>query len=137
VPDHRPHNYYLAARCRLLSLGSSETSVHFYHTTGRHAPKDSITQPGEYIQFKIGAQGCFKTNAICSADWGPTVREAPKRLVIFQILCQTCCVWTVWTCAKNLAPTGIQSPDRPARSQSLYRLSYPGPSNSNLVKVIT
>jgi hypothetical protein len=28
----------------------------------------------------------------------------------------------VWTCAKNLAPTGIRSPDRPARSQSL-----PGP----------
>jgi hypothetical protein len=32
-----------------------------------------------------------------------------------------------WTCAKNLAPTGIRSPDLPARSQSLYRLSYPGP----------
>jgi hypothetical protein len=30
---------------------------------------------------------------------------------------------TVWTCAKNLAPTGLRSPDRPARSQSLYRLS--------------
>jgi hypothetical protein len=30
----------------------------------------------------------------------------------------------VWTGAKNLAPTGIQSPDRPARIQSLYRLSY-------------
>ena len=24
-------------------------------------------------------------------------------------------------------PTGIRSPDRPARSESLYRLSYPGP----------
>jgi hypothetical protein len=34
----------------------------------------------------------------------------------------------VWTCAKNLAPTGIPSPDRPARSQSLYRLSYPAHS---------
>jgi hypothetical protein len=33
----------------------------------------------------------------------------------------------VWTCAKNLAPTGIRPPDRPTRSQSLYRLSYPGP----------
>ena len=31
----------------------------------------------------------------------------------------------VWTDAENLAPTGIRSPDRPARSQSLYRLSYP------------
>jgi hypothetical protein len=30
----------------------------------------------------------------------------------------------VWTGAENLAPTGIQSPDHPACSQSLYRLSY-------------
>jgi hypothetical protein len=33
---------------------------------------------------------------------------------------------TVWTGVENLARTGIRSPDRPARSQSLYRLSYPG-----------
>jgi hypothetical protein len=26
---------------------------------------------------------------------------------------------------ENLAPTGIRSPERPARKQSLYRLSYP------------
>ena len=31
----------------------------------------------------------------------------------------------VWTGAENLAPTEIRSLDRPARSQSLYRLSYP------------
>jgi hypothetical protein len=31
----------------------------------------------------------------------------------------------VWKSAENLAPTGIRSSDRPARSQSLYRLSYP------------
>jgi hypothetical protein len=34
--------------------------------------------------------------------------------------------WTpgsVWTCGKNLAPTGIRFPDRAARSQSLYQLS--------------
>ena len=30
----------------------------------------------------------------------------------------------VWTGAENLAPTGIRSPDRLARSQSLYRLNY-------------
>jgi hypothetical protein len=34
----------------------------------------------------------------------------------------------VWTDAKNLAPTGTRSPDRSARSQSLYRLSYPAHS---------
>ena len=31
----------------------------------------------------------------------------------------------VWTGAENLAHIGIRSPDRPARSQSLYRLRYP------------
>ena len=32
---------------------------------------------------------------------------------------------SVWTGAESLAPTGIRSPDRPVRSQSLYRLRYP------------
>ena len=27
---------------------------------------------------------------------------------------------------RKITPTGIRSPDRPARSESLYRLSYPG-----------
>ena len=39
----------------------------------------------------------------------------------------------VWTGAENLAPTGIRSPHRPARSQSLYRLCYPAPSWIHLV----
>ena len=30
----------------------------------------------------------------------------------------------VWTDAENLAPSGIGSPKRPARSHSLYRLRY-------------
>jgi hypothetical protein len=37
--------------------------------------------------------------------------------------------WTpgsVWTGAENLAPTGIRSPARSPRSESLYRLSYRG-----------
>ena len=35
------------------------------------------------------------------------------------------CPGPVWTGAENLAPPlGIPSPERPARSQSLYRLSY-------------
>jgi hypothetical protein len=37
-----------------------------------------------------------------------------------------------WTRAENLAPTGIRSPDRPSRSESFYRLSYPA-HNSLLV----
>jgi len=31
-------------------------------------------------------------------------------------------------CVKSRPPTGIRSPDHPARRQSLYRLSYPGPT---------
>jgi hypothetical protein len=34
----------------------------------------------------------------------------------------------VWTGAEILVPTGILSPDRPARSESLHRLRYPGPT---------
>jgi hypothetical protein len=33
----------------------------------------------------------------------------------------------VRTGGDNIAPTEIRSPERPARSESLYRLSYPGP----------
>jgi hypothetical protein len=33
----------------------------------------------------------------------------------------------VWTFMENLARTGIRFPDRQVRSESLYRLSYPGP----------
>jgi hypothetical protein len=29
--------------------------------------------------------------------------------------------------AENITPTGFDPPDRPARRESLYRLSYPGP----------
>ena len=32
----------------------------------------------------------------------------------------------VWTGAENLSPTGIRSSNHPARSESLYRLSYLG-----------
>ena len=35
---------------------------------------------------------------------------------------------SVWTGAENLAPTGILFPNGPARSESLYRLSYRGPN---------
>ena len=42
----------------------------------------------------------------------------------------------VWTDAENLAPSGIRYPDRPARSESLYRLSYHGPHSSNNINII-
>ena len=40
----------------------------------------------------------------------------------------------VWTGTENLAPTLIRSPDRPARNESLYRLSYPGRSGIRRAK---
>jgi len=39
-----------------------------------------------------------------------------------------------WIGAENLAPTRIQSPDRPARSQSLYRVRYPAHRSWHYVK---
>jgi hypothetical protein len=42
----------------------------------------------------------------------------------------------VWTCAKNLAPAGIRSPDRPARSQSLYLLSCPAHTHYSVQGII-
>ena len=42
----------------------------------------------------------------------------------------------VWTGAENLAPTGIRSAYRPARSESLYRLSYRGPPGLHMLSYI-
>jgi hypothetical protein len=42
----------------------------------------------------------------------------------------------VWTGAENLAPAGIRSPDRPTRSQSLYRLCYRAHNNWRNRKLI-
>ena len=39
----------------------------------------------------------------------------------------------VWTCAKISPATGAAFPERPARSESLYRLSYPGPLDNNSI----
>ena len=43
---------------------------------------------------------------------------------------------SVWTGAENLAVTGIRSPDRPARSESLYRLSFRGPHHQGYRRTV-
>ena len=43
---------------------------------------------------------------------------------------------SVWTSLNDLALTGISSPDSPARSQSLYRLIYPGPKKTKVTITI-
>jgi len=40
----------------------------------------------------------------------------------------------VWTGAENLAPTGIPSPDCPARSQSLYQLRFPAHTQNGITE---
>jgi hypothetical protein len=40
----------------------------------------------------------------------------------------------IWTGVKNLAPTGIRAPNRPARSESLYRLRIPAHKGSLQIK---
>jgi hypothetical protein len=43
----------------------------------------------------------------------------------------------VWKGAENVAPTGIRFPDRQARSESLYRLSYRGPHTFLIININT
>ena len=67
-----------------------------------------------------------------SARWGWVV-NAMVRSLYRRERTSTHCMrgWVgprVWAGAENLFPTGIRSPDRPARSESQYRLSYHGPS---------
>ena len=59
--------------------------------------------------------------------WGWVVSTTPRPLYP-QERPGTHCTgdWTIWTDAGNLASTGILSPDRPVRSESLYRQRYRG-----------
>ena len=43
----------------------------------------------------------------------------------------------VWTGAENLVPNGIRSPYRPARSQSLYRVTRPTGLYTEAIKLCT
>jgi hypothetical protein len=87
--------------------------------TGHQGPRVVV------YSFLTSVQGGGEWSAPCSGcftpgkDPVPVVQEAG---------------WApgpVWMCAENLTPTGIRSPDRPARSQSLYRLSYPAQGEGN------
>jgi len=42
----------------------------------------------------------------------------------------------VWTGAERLTPTGIRSPHRETRRESLYRLSYPSHNIINILEKI-
>jgi hypothetical protein len=65
------------------------------------------------------AQLRFKTTAL---EGGEGSASRPGRFLPPE---KTRYLGPVWTGVENLAPTGIRSPERPARSQSLFRMSYP------------
>ena len=86
--------------------------------TGRTAHRGS-----RGIALPFHDQGTRRGWGVSVTTW-PLLIPGKDTLPIFQEAC-----WApgpVWTDAENLASTGIRSPDRPARSQSLYRLSYRG-----------
>ena len=67
-------------------------------TTALEGGEGSASRPGPSLPRKV------KVTIVQEAGWTPG---------------------PVWTGAENLAVTGIRSPDRPARSQSLCQLRYP------------
>ena len=114
-------------KCRRISLIHIEhvnclgikVEVKFLPRTGHEGPEGeqmySSTLPSTSTLDGVGDQRHAQATLPPGKDPVPIVQEAG---------------WApgpVWTGVENLATTGIRSPDRPSRSESLYRLSYPGP----------
>jgi len=74
--------------------------------SGRHKRRIEIYH---YYFSNLGAGLGWAVNATTRPFYPQGINWAPE---------------PVWTGTENRAPTGIQSPDRPARSESLYRLRY-------------
>ena len=74
--------------------------------------------------MRVGSQRHSPAALPLGKDRVPIVREASWTSV------------SVCTGAENLAPTVIRSPDSPACSESLYRLSHPGPTGTGRLKNI-
>jgi len=86
-------------------------------TTGHEGPE------GEYsYSFTLSLTSALE--GVGGQRQAPAALPPGKtRYPLYRRLCE---LQSLWTGAENLAPTGIRSPDRPARSESLYRLSSPG-----------
>ena len=67
-----------------------------------------------------------------AATWGLLVNATPRQLYPREMAPVPIVQEAGWDSgpAENLAPTGVRIPNRPAHSESLYRLSYPGRSKS-------
>jgi hypothetical protein len=71
-----------------------------------------------YSFFNLGARWGWVVNA---TPWPLYPRERDPVPIIQE---DVCAPGPVWTGAEYLASTGIRSPDRPARSKSLYRPTW-------------
>ena len=77
-------------------IGGVEVQLYPFMTTALEGGEGSVSRPGHFTPGKDPVP------IVQEAGWAPGM---------------------VWRGAENLA--GIPCPDRPARSQSLYRLCYP------------
>jgi hypothetical protein len=107
--------WYLA---RILLQIASESSVH--PTTGHESPE------GEYrYSSTLSLTSALEAGGVVNSTPRPLYPRERNPVPIVQEA-----GWApgpVWTGAENLASIGIRSPDCPAHSESLYRLSHPGP----------
>ena len=83
------------------------------------------------MKAEMGSRGIALLFFHLDARWGWVVSATPRSLYPREkdpVPTVQEAGWApepVWTGADNLDPTGIPYPDRPARSESLYRLSCP------------
>jgi hypothetical protein len=92
--------------------------------TGKVRPRTNYDGPE-------GQQRCRSALSLTSAiDGGGCLRPRPGRFIPVKeprYPLYRGAVWApgrVWAETGNLTPTGVRSPDRPARRQSIYRPSY-------------
>jgi hypothetical protein len=114
------------SRQELATLGSlvlADAAPYIYTVQGKVHPSTGHEGPEKELRYSCTLSLTSALDTVCGQCHTPasfTSGENPVPIVWE--------AWwapgTVWTGAKELAPTGIRSPDRPARSESLYRLSY-------------
>jgi hypothetical protein len=97
---------------------------------------DGIRKSGKRITSALGARGAGgEGGGVDNAAPLPLHPQGIKPVPIVQEAGWA--LWPVWMGAENLTPTGIRSPNRPARSKSLCRLNYPSPRFSFIISKCT
>ena len=84
------------------------------------------------MEAQRGSTGSYFLSLIWALDGVGGQHHAPAVLLLVKTRCSLYRrlggpPGPVWTGAENITFTGIRSSDRPARSESLYRLIYHGP----------